>query len=457
MLVVISDLHLTDGTTGKTISLDAFRLFCGRLEDMAYNASYRAGGKYRPITEVNVLLLGDLFDLIRSDKWLYGGDGHPSPIRPWDDPGGQAMLSRVRTITRSVIDHNARAFEILRNLSQSLSLPPATERGVPDMASKERVPVRVRIYYMLGNHDWFLHLPGAGYDQVRQEVIDALGLMNTPGPFPHDPAESTEIQELTARYRVFARHGDIFDSFNYNASKGRDYSTLGDAVTIDLFNRFPLEVRRQLGDDLPESVHNELEEMANVRPTLFVPVWIDGQLRRMETSQPNIDKVKGVWNQLVDEFFQIDFVRDHDNPLNPFETADALKTLLKLTQKGSFSSLSDLVMWVEEKFWGGDLSFAKHAVKEQAFIDQTAQYFVYGHIHNHEIVPLATTQRNDHRFDQIYFNTGTWHSVHALTRRNPQDLKFVGYQVMTHLTFFRDDERGGRPYEMWSGVLSWKR
>ncbi len=74
MLVIISDLHLTDGTSGETISAGAFRVFRQRLRDLAYDASKRADGTYRPIEEMDILLLGDVFDLIRSTKWLEKGE-----------------------------------------------------------------------------------------------------------------------------------------------------------------------------------------------------------------------------------------------------------------------------------------------------------------------------------------------------------------------------------------------
>ncbi|MDA2927107.1 hypothetical protein MYX78_07730 [Acidobacteria bacterium AH-259-G07] len=55
MLVIISDLHLTDGTSGETIRAGAFRAFRERLRDLAYDASWRADGKYKPIKELDLV------------------------------------------------------------------------------------------------------------------------------------------------------------------------------------------------------------------------------------------------------------------------------------------------------------------------------------------------------------------------------------------------------------------
>ncbi len=46
MLVIISDLHLTDGTSGETIAAHAFRIFRDNLGDMIYETSWQADGKH---------------------------------------------------------------------------------------------------------------------------------------------------------------------------------------------------------------------------------------------------------------------------------------------------------------------------------------------------------------------------------------------------------------------------
>ena len=70
MLVVISDLHLGDGTTAESIPASAFYLFAKRVRQDAHFASLRQG-RYRPIEELDVLLLGDIIDPLHSTKWLF--------------------------------------------------------------------------------------------------------------------------------------------------------------------------------------------------------------------------------------------------------------------------------------------------------------------------------------------------------------------------------------------------
>ena len=85
--------------------------------------------------------------------------------------------------------------------------------------------------------------------------------------------------------------------------------------------------------------------------------------------------------------------------------------------------------------------------------DLEARYVVYGHTHHHEIVPLDAMTRNGRRFEQVYFNAGTWRRVHRLARSSRSGRAFVAYDVMSYLAFFKDDERKGRPFACWSGAL----
>ena len=54
MLVIVSDLHLTDDTTGKPITADAFRLFSQRRCEIAHRAYWSADGRYKPIDEMEL-------------------------------------------------------------------------------------------------------------------------------------------------------------------------------------------------------------------------------------------------------------------------------------------------------------------------------------------------------------------------------------------------------------------
>ncbi len=457
MLVIVSDLHLTDGTSGKTIDSSAFRIFRQRLCDLAYDASYQKNGVYRPIESVDLILLGDILDPIRSTKWLRKENGKVESIRPWHDSQSPEFINKIGLISRAIIKRNADSLAVLKGLNdgKTITIPPAQNGKPANVAwntdSPDRVPVAVNIHYMVGNHDWFYHLPGKEYDEIRQTVIDAIGLVPpAANVFPHSPAESSVLTEIMRQHKVFARHGDVFDAINFE--QNRNISSIGDVIVVELLNRFPELVTEQLGQKLPRLFTFGLRELDNVRPNIIVPLWINNLLRLTCSDQPALVKeVHGLWNDLVNQFFKLDFVKQHDT-YNPFDEINKLQSTLRFSEDISFESLGQLV----KKFfpWLGDEgSYAKNALQEESIQNRTAQFVVYGHTHRTEIVPLDSIEVRGQSLDQIYFNSGTWRRVHELARLIPNKETFVSHNVMTYLAFFKRNERKGRPFEYWSGAL----
>ena len=454
MLVIISDLHLTDGTSGQTIKENAFRIFTERVRDMAFDASFRQDNTYEPVERIDILLLGDILDVIRSTAWLEDG----ATARPWSDPSNNAFIEKVKEISDAILEQNTSSLAHLRNLSQDngLTLPPPDTTGTQPDYEKSKRPVAVNIHYMVGNHDWFYHLPGAAYDPLRQNVVEAMGLANdfTAG-FPHDPEESVELARVLREHEVLARHGDIYDPFNF--AEDRDASSLGDCIVVELLNRFPLAVDTLMGEHLPQACLDGLRELDNVRPLLAIPIWIDALLQKTGVSKRQVKQVKGIWDDLVNDFLQLDFVRARDSFFNPFDSVDKLEIALKFSKGISLGTAGVLAAWWNEQMGVSSKSYYTHAVKERAFKNRSARYLVYGHTHGHEIVPLDASFQGSQRLDQMYFNSGTWRRVHRLAEVHPDEQEFIAYDVMTYLSFFKGNERKGRPFACWSGALGERR
>ncbi len=462
MLVIISDLHLTDGTSGETIREGAFQVFRERLRELAYHASWRADGKYKPIERLELVLLGDILDVIRSTKWLDEKPGELGYVRPWDDCLNRPFIDKVRSISDSILQTNANSLAILRSMKDPTvtTLPPATQEGKPAQVPWEpdapgRVPVSVRIHYMVGNHDWFYHLPDPAYHDIRRAVVDALGLENASDrPFPHDPQEPAAelIRQVCEEHKVFARHGDRFDSFNYDGH--RNVSSLGDAIVVELVDSFSATVKAQLGQELPAECIDGLKEIDNVRPLLLIPVWVDGLLRATCPDMRLQRKVKQIWDELADRLIHLPFVREHHAVFRLFDNVEKLRWALTFSKELFRDHLSRFLPWFDEKIGTRQGSYYPHALCEAAFKSRAARFIVYGHTHRPDLVPLDTvTSFSAGPAKQCYINSGTWRPVHVLTTLNTRAEKFIGYHTMTYLAFFKDDERGGRSFESWSGAL----
>lgn len=447
MLVIISDLHLTDGTTGDTISTGAFEIFVERLQELAARASWRADGQYRPLESMDLVLLGDILDLTHSHRWL------STEARPWGDVQSAAVVQATRGILEEILEQHRPGIEMLHAITQGVGirLPPAESSGRPAQGTAV-LPVRVRAFYMVGNHDWLLHVRDHQYDSLRQRVVERFGLANAANdPFPHDPYESAELLSVLRRHRVLARHGDIFDPINYGAT--RDSASLGDALVIELVNRFTVHVVAELADRLPRAVVTGLSELPQIRPLLLIPVWLEGLLDRAGVHPELRQQLKRLWDQLADEFLQLPFVRQHDT-WSPLQLVDGLERAIKFSKRISIGGAAKVAEWLQTLRGASSESYYQHALAEQDFRNRRARHIVYGHTHVAESVPLDASYADGYVLNQIYFNTGTWRRVFRQTQWSPREQEFVPTETMSYVAFYQGDERSGRSFETWTGTLA---
>lgn len=473
MFIIISDLHLGDGTTASSIPASAFYLFAKRLRQDAHFASMRYG-KYHPIEELDILLLGDILDPIHSTKWFYPvGDntsarmtqpGEAEYVRPWSDPNDPKYAAKLMEVTRAILKENEKSFEVLRKLASGefIEFDASSQSGERDRDAA-RIPLKVRFHYMVGNHDWYYCLKGEAFDAIRREIIQALGLSNTPDPFPTDlrkykpeyswdEDDAPQIRKLFEEYKVFARHGDLFDSFNFNRETGRAHATLGDALAMEVINKFPEALKH--GEGFDPILVEKLSEITNVRPALATPLWVNAQLTAL--SQQNMlgrggeNELKKIWDRLAEEFLELDFVKQADKSFE-FDVVDALQAGIKLSKLVSFETIDKLTLRLQGGKKRGDISFVQHALLEPAFLDKSARYFVYGHTHHQETVALEHATSIG---DQVYFNSGTWHTYFDLARNNPRQKRFVPYKAITYITFYKEHEHDERRFETWTGAYA---
>jgi hypothetical protein len=465
MLVIVSDLHLTDGTTGMCMPAGAFELFRERLEDLAYDASQRGDGTYRPIESFDLLLLGDILDPLPSTQWTAEEKGEPGYARPWSKLDDPAFVNKLSQITEKIISENAESLEILCRIArgEGISLPPATKNHQPDVGisansrSNERLPVKVRLHYMVGNHDWYYHLPGPGIDRVRMRVVEAMQLANTSSPFPYVLEESEVLSDVLRQYSVFARHGDYYDPYNLY-KKNRDHASLSDAVCVELFNRVGAQIRLEFRGEVPDGFYRDLDQMGSVRPPLMTPVWIANLLDRYKVSTAQRKKIDDIWHALVEQFSKLDFLHELNEPF-AFDMVDALQVALQFARLTSIDNLDDWALAIE-KLTGllgsadqSNRSYEKYAVQEDLYKSREARFIVYGHTHQFAVTPLRSTMQNGAPFDQMYLNAGTWLPLNKTCDADSNKKGFILYKTMGYLGIFKDDERRSKMYETWNGTL----
>ncbi|MBM3235921.1 hypothetical protein FJZ31_06435 [Candidatus Poribacteria bacterium] len=423
MLVFISDIHLTDGTSGETINSGAFEKFVLYLEDMADTAQAK---------ELDVVLLGDIFDVIRSDYWLKSNN-----IRPWSKPEEKDREGK------GLKDYTAEVVKRICNNPTNQASMKHLEEFKEKMAGKE---VPVEFTYIVGNHDWLINR----YPETRVEIAKFLGT-DTPDQYQSNPFLTEKFWEC---YNVFARHGDIYDPFNFDGN--RDASSLGDAIVIDLLNKFPNAVENTTVVATDPQLISQLKEIDNVRPLIDIPLWIQGACRKGKSVEVG-EQVKEVWNGLVDDFLKIDFVKEHDKPWR-IDIVDALQWGLSISKHFSLKDIANLPLSLR-KFQRTEDDYRDKAFHEEQMRRNEAEFVIYGHTHNYGIQPLDIVPMPGGTMQKSYFNTGTWRKIHVRTAYDVENQEFLSWHVMTFIAFYLDNERVDKEtderkrFEVWNGAL----
>ncbi len=391
MLIFVSDIHLTDALHGSSIpKSDVFERFWIRIQ---------AARGHRP---AHVCFVGDLFDIVRSPSWLEGS------MRPYHAPG-DALAAAVDGIVKRTIERERGFFDAIRSRVESGELT---------------------VHYVLGNHDRLLaHAPAA-----RRRVWKALTGKRRDVVFP------SEV--VFEDHGVLAYHGHQGDPINH--AKGAD-ATIGDAIGLELIVRFPRVVGDLLGYDEPK-----LEDIDDVRPIYAVPAWVRqlGVMRR-ELLRPAGE----AWSGLVEDFLSQDFVRRwmrRQHKLVGLDTGKKLRLMLELSTtrvmaRGHDQRLTKLYRILQHGFDGR----MARAGADQLANRPGLRYVVNGHSHFASMQPLGQVEGRP----AVYFNTGTWRTVHQIGCETTGRPSFLPYDAMSYLVFFPSDDPLGRDYEWWTGAM----
>ena len=96
-------------------------------------------------------------------------------------------------------------------------------------------------------------------------------------------------------------------------------------------------------------------------------------------------------------------------------------------------------------------SYRKYARSMNTEVNGRNKFFyVMGHTHYPELVPMSSFSENGQTYNQIYINTGTWRTLH---KTGLYDDSFISYKTMNIAAFYKGNERGGHHFENWTGYL----
>ncbi len=408
MLVICSDIHFSDGTLDPfNVPAYAFRIVLDHLKAILERPGNR-------VKDIEIVLLGDIFDLLRTDQWK--PDDRRAPM-PWTSPD-EELERRVDGILARLLQKNDEALALM------------TQSGA-------RLEKDVTLRYLPGNHDRALNR----FRSTRERLVRALHL-------DHDPEAPFDLCGSWPRYSLFGEHGDRLDDFN--REQPASHSCVGDAFVIHVMNNFFLRTRELLSEKRLEGEERLLaavQEVDHVRPKWATIVWLRDLISKVRNTEARQALAQG-WSSALEGFLALD-LDELGMPADP----RLLQLLRQLVQTGP-SLLENPV--VRTMLAESDGAYIRAAQEEIARRHGAVDYVVNGHTHRSRHVPLS---RNGDRL-QTYFNTGTWrHTINLVQTPDSEARLLASWEEMSFLVFYDPEESCGLPgkryrYEMWQGMRS---
>lgn len=447
MIALLSDIHFCDASA--QIGNVATPAFATVLHEIYIRARRIARGRDRPV-QLDIVLLGDIFDLLRTERWLEDDTGAAVPLaeRPWataaalgEGPITPETAARARGILEEAIAANRESLVTLRG----------ERRLAPE-------GVQVRRIYIPGNHDR-LYLHDAA---LRERVLGALGAVDGEGL----SGEGIFLHRLQRpEYGLLARHGHEWDFWNFpsfrSSARPSEYTDadylptpIGDAVTSELAVRLPFELQRRLLADkafAPEEatrIHDMMKRIEDVRPLMSAFHWSFYEIRRLCRM---LDPVQGralerafndTLHTIATEFRQLEFYRAWvDSCRDPLHLG--LSTLLRviLAAMETFGDgLGGFAMQFDRLLARYDPRDAAREGARRESLDAVGtagtRLVVYGHTHAPAQYALGAGEKTE----DVYLNTGTYRPG---VFRAEDGKSFVGWQRLAYTIVHDDEETEG--------------
>ena len=443
MMVLVSDLHLTDERTARNVNPEAFKLFGS---EVAATATKR-GAK-----ETIVVLLGDIIDLVRSDFWLR--ENIPPDERPW---GGELDPHTGMNVNSAAVE---RQFHIILD---AILRSPAAQQLITTLAELQRTCPHFTVHYVVGNHDRVLW----NFPSLQSVIRNAI------------PQISSFTYRVEAdEYGVIARHGHEWDlnchgwefrnkvllpreNVSRFSSESYQIMGIGEAVTAELMSGLIFHAA-QLGT--PPSILEQLKDVNNLRPMLHVFEWLDWigsaesraeQKRLYQALRLALDGLLGCSLAKLWDHMRTDLLVSADL----MDRLQQARLLVLGPDFGSFRGRVGGLKRLERMFpflFKEEDILREGARSEEVFRNprpgSSIQRVVYGHTHRarHDYF-----HGNQDGTVQMYVNTGTYL---PLITETADGESFASSIQMVYVYLYRTDEDldtkkpGTTSMDVWTGI-----
>jgi UDP-2,3-diacylglucosamine pyrophosphatase LpxH len=405
--------------------------------------------------EIKIVLLGDIFDVIRTEKWFISSSKDKSANidlenRPWGGTNKKTEMI-ADDILMNIIKENHDIISILSGKEWK----------------KLGFPKRPEIIYIPGNHDRLCNV----YPSMRKQVIDALEL--------HVISETDTFPNVykNEKHGVFARHGHELDPFNFEGDFDNPLAywhiPIGDVIAAEIASKLPIVVGEKLKETtLPKDdivqICNNFRNLFDVRPVSSIIPWLSFQVKRYEKYGSTVQNaINSAFRQIGEEFMDIPFVKEwikkHDHFWHPLDNGDKVQLLGSILKTFDITNsewklkLFDKWETIKE-LWGED-KYLKGAINDLAVLSETFQYVLYGHTHDpfKQTIDIFNENEKTKQIERVYINTGTWRPCYH------QSLNENGFSKWNNLTFtiiykpgeiFAGKKVVSPVVEIWTGAMN---
>ena len=489
MLVVLSDLHLSEDTYLGDRNPDpkALRLFLSQMARTALEKKAK---------EIIIVLNGDIFDHIRSERWLNADkDGLTyKPYAPVDVSKGGIFPKEIDEKAWEI----HQAIENDPKVRPTIDLLKAVARGEDDIFQNTPRP---RFLFIPGTSDRPANLsprinkrireilnlqpqkPGHGEENSAKKTDESsVELKGSLTPFPNClifaeglpddyPRAEDELglDPGSLDYALLVQHGHEYDwlscEFNLDdnvlsrtpgPSDRHLYamSPISDWIAIDLIMRLARDFLEECGGDsnalIPrnQAIYRCLLDAQDVRPQLRVLQYLMWRLEGGPWEQVR-HLVRNILKEALNHHHLKNWLNSHDRPWLP-DRADKIGAALGAFRRmgGAMpdSFLASMAQKVSRRTTP-DKAPVELIRKDPIWRCDEIHMLCHGHFHDPSNYNLAVVDGNP----KVAVGTGTWRRNHRLCL---DELSHLTDRSMNYCLFYRPEEQAkevGYRMEFWRG------
>ena len=340
LIVSISDIHISDETLSSNVSPKVFDIFYQNVSSRILKEN---------IKELTVILNGDIFEFLRSDKWF-------------DIDYSKRMYNVEILKPNNLMLHST---QIPIQIWEDIKSKPLYKKMMETLVSLKGLVDEMDVIYVCGNHDKFMRKEFNYYFKIEIErMLKEQSIVFT--------LENSRTIIYLDNTKLIFEHGHASDEENIPVM---DILTpaIGDVITIELLSGFLLRIKQHPNDSISK-LYDDLVEINNISPLTDAVKFIEFQVNDGRYLSSAIydeifllfkDSILAVTDSAIAKFYTkrkpnlvfFGDIVDHLNNIRTFMNFDSLRFIANiiLDKLSKFYNSVDIDKLITENIIGHDI------------------------------------------------------------------------------------------------------